>query len=49
MKMEPTNTEKLKELIYKLVRKKDISEEEMELIERIIEKRDYPEMEPSAE
>ena len=44
--MEFTNTEeveKLKAIIYKLVMKKELSEQEKEIIDKIVEKKDYSE------
>ena len=44
--MEFTNTEeieKLKAIIYKLAREKELDEQEKEVIEKIIEDRDYKE------
>lgn len=44
--MESTNTEeveRLKTIIYKLTREKELSEQEKEVIEKVIEDKDYNE------
>ncbi len=42
MEEQTQETEKLKTIIYKLAREKELTEQEAETIEKIIEKKDYP-------
>ncbi len=37
-----SEAEKLKSIIYKLVRGKEISEQERDMVEKIVEEKDYP-------
>ena len=42
MEEQTQKTEKLKTIIYKLAREKELTEQEKEIIDKIIGKKDYP-------